>query len=142
MDTVCYKKWVQDTISCPSQMVTGSSCILENSYLRSREDSTSERGSGIHAIEPVTSFHPKSGYYSRLFLVRKKSGGWRPVIDLHRLKRHIITPHFKMVTLDSVHLALRKNDWAISLDLKDVYFYIPIHRQSRRYTRFHFMGKT
>ena len=93
------------------------------------------------AIEPVTSFHPKSGYHCRLFLVRKKSRGWRPGIDLSRLNRHIITPHFRMETLDSVRLALRKNDWAISLDLKDAYFYIPIHRKSKRYLWFHFMGK-
>ena len=46
----------------------------------------------------------------------------------------------------SVHmtglLALRKNDWAISVDLKDAYFHILIHRKSRRYLRFHFMGRT
>ena len=95
-----------------------------------------------HAIEPVSSDHPKSGFYSRLFLVRKKSGGWRPVIDLSRLNRHVITPHFKMETLDSVRLSLRKHDWAISLDLTDAYFHIPIHPKSRRYLRFHFMGKT
>ena len=95
-----------------------------------------------HAIEPVSSCHPKGGYYSRLFLVRKKSGGWRPVIDLSRLNRHVITPHFKMETLDSVRLSLRKHDWAISLDLTDAYFHIPIYRKSRRFLRFHFMGKT
>ena len=94
-----------------------------------------------HAIEPVSSCHPKDGYYSRLFLVRKKLGGWRPVIDLSRLNRHVITPHFKMETLDSVRLSLRKHDWAISLDLTDAYFHIPIHRKSRRFLRFFFMGK-
>ena len=95
-----------------------------------------------HAIEPVSSCHPKGGYYSRLFLVRKKSGGWRPVIDLSRLNRHVITPHFKMETLDSVCLSLRKHKWAISLNLTDAYFHIPINRKSRRFLRFHFMGKT
>ena len=92
-----------------------------------------------HAIELVSSCHPKGGYFSRLFLVRKKSGGWRPVIDLSRLNRHVISPHFKMETLDSVRLSLRKHDWAISLDLTDA---IPIHRKSRRFLRFYFMGKT
>ena len=92
--------------------------------------------------KPVSSDHPKSGFYSRLFQVHKKSGGWRPVIDLSRLNRHVITPHFKMETLDSVRLSLRKHDWAISLDLTDAYFHIPIHPKSRRYLRFHFMGKT
>ena len=95
-----------------------------------------------HAIEPVSSCHPKGGYYSRLFLVCKKSGGWRPVINLSRLNRHVITSLFKMETLDSVRLSLRKHNWAISLDLTDAYFHIPIHPKSRRFLRFHFMGKT
>ena len=47
-----------------------------------------------------------------------------------------------METLDTVHLALRKNDWVTSLDLKDAYFHVPIHPRSRRYLRFHFLGKT
>ena len=95
-----------------------------------------------HAVEPVSSHHPKGGYYSQLFLVQKKSGGWRPVIDLSRLNRYILTPHFKMKTIDSVRLALRKNDLAISVDLKDAYFHILIHRKSRRHFHFHFMGRT
>ena len=94
------------------------------------------------AIDSVSSHHPKGRYYSRLFLVQKKSSGWRPVIDLSRLNRYILTPHFKMETIDSVGLALRKNDWAISVDLKDAYFHILSHCKSRRYLHFHFMGRT
>ena len=41
------------------------------------------------AIEPVSSLHRKKGYYSRLFLVCKKSGGWRQVIDHSRLNCHL-----------------------------------------------------
>ena len=32
------------------------------------------------------------GFYSNVFLVRKASGGWRPVIDLKQLNHHIDTP--------------------------------------------------
>ena len=42
------------------------------------------------------------GFYSNVFLVRKASGGWRPVIDLKRLNAHIFTPHFHMYTISSV----------------------------------------
>ena len=115
MDTVCNKKRVQDSILCPSQIDKGSASVFESNTLRSREDSTSQTEVKSmlekNAIEPVSSCHPKGGYYSRLFLVRKKSGGWRPVIDPSRLNRHVITPHFKMETLDSVRLSLRKHNW-------------------------------
>ena len=36
------------------------------------------------------------GFYSNIFLVRKASGGWRPVIDLKQLNAHIYTPLFHM----------------------------------------------
>ena len=41
MDTVCNKKRVQDSISCPSQIDKGSASVFESNTLRSREDSTS-----------------------------------------------------------------------------------------------------
>ena len=65
---------------------------------------------------------------SSFFLVKKRSGGWRPVIDLSRLNKFVLCPHFKMETLDTVRMSLKKGDWVTSLDLKDAYFHIPIHR--------------
>ena len=49
MDTVCYKKRVQDTISCPPQIVSGSSSFSEKNTYRPREDSTSGIRSTIYA---------------------------------------------------------------------------------------------
>ena len=38
----------------------------------------------------ITEVPPNSpGFYSNVFLVRKASGGWRPVIDLKNLNTHI-----------------------------------------------------
>ena len=42
------------------------------------------------------------GFYSNVFLVRKSSGGWCPVIDLKNLNSHIHAPHFRMFTTSSV----------------------------------------
>ena len=36
----------------------------------------------------------KHNFYSNVFLLRKASGGWRPVIDLKSLNAHIHAPHF------------------------------------------------
>ena len=94
-----------------------------------------------HAIEEVKTCHPRRGFFSRIFLVKKRSGGWRPVIDLSRLNKFVLCPHFKMETLDTVRMSLQKGDWATSLDLRDAYFHIPIHQKSHRYLRFFFKGK-
>ena len=79
---------------------------------------------------------PGPGFYSRLFLVEKASGGWRPVIDLSHLNEFVLLTRFKMETVASVLLSVREGDFLASLDLKDTYFQIPIHPSSRKLFRF------
>ena len=79
---------------------------------------------------------PGPGFYSRLFLVEKATGGWRPVIDLSHLNDFVQLTSFKMETVASVLLSIREGDFLASLDLKDAYFQIPIHRSSRKLLRF------
>lgn len=92
------------------------------------------------AIELVPS--PSPGFYSRLFVVPKASGGWRPVIDLSPLNKFIRKERFTMESPHSVLLSLRQGDWLTSIDLKDAYFHVPIHPSHRRYLRFQWQGAT
>ena len=39
---------------------------------------------------------PSPGFHSRLFVVWKTSGSWRPVIDLSHLNRFVDVSHFQM----------------------------------------------
>ena len=85
------------------------------------------------AVEPA----PQSpGFYSRLFLVQKASGSWRPIIDLSTLNGYVTSSHFHMETPQSVLRSIRPGDWMISLDLQDAYLQVPVHRDSCRYLRF------
>ena len=86
------------------------------------------------AIEEVSP-HSRA-FYGRLFTVPKSSGGLRPVLDLSPLNKHLQVIHFRMETPRSVRDAIRPGDWATSLDLKDAYFHVPIHRSSRKFLRF------
>ena len=86
------------------------------------------------AVEIVSD--PGPGFYSRLFLVEKATGGWRPVIDLSPLNAFIPLTPFRMETVASVLASIREGDFLASIDLKDAYFQIPIHRSSRKYLRF------
>ena len=79
---------------------------------------------------------PGPGFYSRLFLVEKATGGWRPVIDLSTLNTFIRQTPFKMETVASVLNAVQENDLLASLDLKDAYFQVPVHPSSRKFLRF------
>ena len=76
------------------------------------------------------------GFYSRLFVVQKNSGSWRPIVDLSTLNTFIVSQRFHMETPQSVLRSIRQADWMISLDLQDAYLQVPIHPESRRYLRF------
>ena len=90
----------------------------------------------------ITEVPPDSpGFYSNVFLVRKASGGWRPVIDLKNLNAHIHAPHFRMFTTSSVLSSVEKGDYAFKIDLQDAYFHVPIHPDSRKYLRFAFENR-
>ena len=85
----------------------------------------------------VEEIYPESpGFYSRVFLVPKKNGKLRLIIDLSTLNKHIFTQSFKMKTQRKVRNAIQKHDWAISLDLTDAYLHVLVHKKSRRYLRF------
>ena len=79
---------------------------------------------------------PSPGFYSRVFVVMKASGSWRPVIDLSTLNLRVRKTPFKMEALQSVLLSVRSGDWMVSIDLKDAYLQVPVHRDSRKYLRF------
>ena len=84
------------------------------------------------AIERVTNVK-SLGFYSRLFLVPKKTGDLRPVIDLSTLNRHMVVPHFKMETQGS---AIRSQEWTVSIDIRDAYLHVRMHQAVRKYLRF------
>ena len=88
------------------------------------------------AIEELDPQSLSPGFYSRIFLVPKTDGSYRPVFDLKSLNRFVQKEKFKMTTPRTVTNAMHKGDWAVNIDLKDAYFHIPIHVRSRRLLQF------
>ena len=87
------------------------------------------------AIEPVLR-RESLGFYSHVFLVPKKNGQFRLVINLRPLNKVLHCPHFKMETVADICSAIQPGDWATSLDLTDAYFHIPVAHWFRKYLRF------
>ena len=69
-------------------------------------------------------------------------GGWRPIIDLSTPNLNVDRTPFRMETSQTVLRSVRRNDWMVSIDLKDAYLQIPIHPKSRRFLRFTAGGRT
>ena len=103
-----------------------------NANLSTEIENLVEKG----AVEKVS--EPGLGYYSRLFLRPKATGGSRPILDLSQLNPFIESPKFHQETLESIRRALKPDHWTFSVDLKDAFFQIPIHKKSRMYLRFLF----
>jgi hypothetical protein len=88
------------------------------------------------AIEQVPTSSLGPGFDSCLFLVSKKKGGMRPVIDLSILNTYLVVPHFKMETNRSIRASILPGIWSTSLDLTDAYFHCAISVAFRKYLRF------
>ncbi len=76
-----------------------------------------------------------------LFLVPKRDGGLRPILDLRRLNFSLYKGKFKMLTIKTIMSQVQEGDWFVTIDLKDAYFHIQVVQRHRRFLRFAFGGK-
>ena len=77
---------------------------------------------------------PSLGFYSRVFVVMKASGLWRPIIDLSIFNKFALLSWFKMETNQSVLNVIQRDDCMFSIDLKDAYLQVPVHPESKKLT--------
>ena len=75
-------------------------------------------------------------FSSALFIIPKKSGGFRPIINLKYLNEFIIYRAFKMENLESIKYLIQENDWFTKLDLLDAYLVVPLNVHSRKFVSF------
>ena len=126
--------------STPSTQVSLGNKISQGST----EDPGNVRANILDASKEyaITDIPPDApGFYSNIFLVRKASGGWRPVIDLKQLNAHSDAPHFHNHTISSVLNSVKRADYAFKIDLQDAYFHVLIHPDSRKYLGLAFENK-
>ncbi len=93
------------------------------------------------AIEPVPPAEMKSGFYSPYFIVPKKDGGLRQILDLRVLNRALHKLPFRMLTQRRIFQCVRPFDWFAAIDLKDAYFHVSILPRHRPFLRFAFEGR-
>ncbi|KAK7877982.1 hypothetical protein WMY93_031362 [Mugilogobius chulae] len=104
----------------------------ETEALRVEVSSLLHRG----AVAAVSAEDAHRGLYSPYFLVPKKSGGARPILDLRLLNEHIVTRSFCMLTTKQLLECVRPGDWMTSIDLTDAYFHVPVVPEHRKFLRF------
>ncbi len=93
------------------------------------------------AIEAIPQSDIERGFFSRYFLVPKRDGGLRPILDLRRLNFSLRKGKFKMLMMKTIMAQIQGGDWFVTIDLKDAYFHILVVHRHRRFLRFAFGGK-
>ena len=83
-----------------------------------------------------------NSFIPQLFLVEKKGGGQRPVVNLKALNSFVCSEHFKMEGLHTLPDLIQTGDYMIKLDLKDAYLQIPIHQDHQHLLQFQWEEKT
>ncbi len=93
------------------------------SVLRQELSSLLQKG----AIEEVPQSDIERGFFSRYFLVPKRDGGLRPILDLRRFNFSLYKGKFKMLTMKTIMSQVQGGDWFVTIDLKDAYFHIHVY---------------
>ncbi len=93
------------------------------------------------AIEEIPQSDIEQRFFSRYFLVPKRDGGLRPILDLRRLNFSLYKGKFKMLTMKTIMSQIKGGDWFVTINLKDAYFHIQVIQRHRRFLRFAFGGK-
>ena len=88
----------------------------------------------VHFVQPNSQQEP--GFISSLFVIPKKGGGHRPVINLKPLNCFIPYEHFKMESIHMLKDLLKKGDYMVKIDLNDAYLTVPIWQNHQKYLRF------
>ncbi len=81
------------------------------------------------------------GFVCSFFCIPKKTGGFRPIVNLKPVNHFIRYEHFKMESLETVRFLVREGDWFAKLDLKDAYLTVPVHNSHQKYLRFAWRGR-
>ena len=92
------------------------------------------------AIEEVRDHRGLS--LSPIFIIPKRSGKLRMILNMKRINTLLPKEHFQYEHLGRILPSLGSEDWAISLDLRDAYFHVPIHPRSKDLLGNSVLGKT
>lgn len=112
--------------------------MLQNAVGAMREEINSLLSKGAIRIVPHT--EAQGGWYSRYFVVPKRNGKLRPILDLRMLNKRLKVFKFRMLTLRQLLKVVGPGMWFTSIDLTDAFQHVAILPAHRKFLRFAFEG--
>ena len=83
----------------------------------------------------------KGGFISTIFTRQKKDGSFRTILNLKHLNHYVNYQHFKMESLNDVFKIIKRGVWMASVDLKDAFFTVPVHKLHQKIFMFEWIQK-
>ncbi|KAI9551304.1 hypothetical protein GHT06_002504 [Daphnia sinensis] len=84
------------------------------------------------AIEPI---EPGKGFVSGLFVIPKRTGGFRLIVNIKALNSFVKPVHFKMEGIPLLQELIRPGDFFTKIDLQDAYLTLPLHKEDRKFVQ-------
>jgi hypothetical protein len=81
-------------------------------------------------------------WWNSTFLVPKKGGEYRKVLNCKRINALMEPIHFKMEDVKTVREILREGDYAVSVDIRSAYNHVSVHPSLRPFLCFLFQGQS
>ena len=75
-------------------------------------------------------------YFSNLFTRQKKGGSYKTILNLKYLNEECYTQHFKMESIRHAIYMINPDMFLASLDTKDAFYSIPIHKTHQKFLKF------
>ncbi len=72
-------------------------------------------------------------FVSGLFVIPKRTGGYRPIINLKYLNKFVQPQHFKMEGISVLKELICEGDYFTKIDLKDAYLTIPVFPEDKKF---------
>ena len=85
--------------------------------------------------------HTSDEYISPIFLVAKKNGEYRMILNLKDLNQSIVYHHFKMETFESALKMIKKDCYIASIDLRNAYYSVFMAESDQVKLRFEKSGR-
>ncbi|KAH7820352.1 uncharacterized protein MONOS_2257 [Monocercomonoides exilis] len=95
---------------------------MTSNYLSLLEEELKE---GV--VNPIQESEVK--WFNPTFMVRKKNGKWRKILDCRILNEEVLGKHFKMDSQETVVELLEENDWMTTLDISSAYQHSTLFRR-------------
>ena len=89
-----------------------------------------------NVTKPKANVTENNTFVPEVFTRSKKDGSKRMILNLKRLNKFVDYKHFKMESLQNVLELIRPGVYMASIDLKDAFYSVTVHKNHQAYLKF------